>query len=1357
MKLRITFSAIFFLLVTFLKAQYYSVDVITTQEGLSQNDVTTIMQDSHGFMWFGTHDGINRFDGKTFKKYYKSKNGLASGIVTQIVEDKNKNLWIATMDNGISRLNLKTGKVEENLKKDNSSAALTENAVYDIISDSSGVVWYVTEHGPGKIEHIDGKTVVSDIEINTDRNFSATKFRIDESNRLWLLGHTFLGYIENDKLIALRDREHQNFMDIAEYSGTYLLASHKRIGQTKGKYILGVQKYHLDFWNTIIRRVIVDYEGNCWVGTQKGLYKFKYNNSQKQFVVDRRFAAEKRKLGLSNIDVRSLFVDKTGILYVGTYGDGVKKLNPKGEKFRHYLPHKDGVMNKIRCVFQASDSKIYLGDHKGTIFIWNKDWIQENNLLKDTFNINTSVICMAEITSVDGKRSVIAGGEYYKSLTIIAGNEIELPEIKSNVFTIIQDNNGLVWVGTYGGGLYRFDPSGKIPLKSFKLSENPKSISSNIIRSSCIDAEGRLWIGADNGLNVLTLKEQIKDEPSFIKIKHSPNDPKSISHNYILPIIKTRNDEIWIGTMGEGLNRLVKFDNQGNAEFERYNTKTGLINNLIRSVVEDDAGNLWISSNRGISKLNPATKEVKNYDVENGLQDYEFSDIAGIRLKDGMLLFGGVNGVNAFYPMEIKTDWTNAIPVFTRLMILNNEINVGDTVGNSVILKEDINVTNHINIKYKSNSFSVQFASLHYAEPGKNECKYMLEGFDTKWIEAKSGEQAKYTNLKPGDYTLKLMAANGDGVWSDEVKALNVTIQPPFLLTNFMFAVYAVAFIFLLLFFRKFSIIRIERKHELSIAELEKKKEKELNQMKIQFFMNISHEFKTPLSLIINPLEQLLSKENVPSGDKLKKYHGVMMRNAKLLLRLINQLMEFRKIELGMLKLNVREGAIKDFLTSVYDSFTPIAQQKDIKFNFIAHGTIEKLWVDYDKLEKVLYNVLSNAFKYTPEEGEINLELIDDASEYVTIIVSDNGEGIPQGAQQDVFNRYYRANSTKLASGTGIGLAYTKSLIELMKGKIEFKSKQNEGTVFFIKIPKNKNVFGKSSLISEDLIANDKLIPVTSDLLLEENTYGFNDNDKVHNDQLPSILIVEDNKDLCSVLSDALSNNYNVHVAYNGSEGIQKCHDISPDIIITDVSMPIMDGIEMTDKLKNSVETSHIPIVMLTAHATEEDHMKGLKVGADIYIHKPFNINLLGAQIVSLLKNRQALRNKFHNKINVQPSEISPTNKDEEFLNDLLKFIEDNISNPELTVQQMAQHCGFSQVKLNNKLDALTGQKAKKFIRSIRIKRACQLLLHGDLSVAEVTYDVGFNDLRYFRECFTAETGCLPSEYKNKHTSDKIT
>ncbi|WP_282037617.1 hybrid sensor histidine kinase/response regulator transcription factor [Saccharicrinis aurantiacus] len=1357
MRYHLLLLGVFLFLSQFLNAQYYSSKNLTTRTGLSQNDITCILQDSYGFMWFGTYDGLNRYDGLDFKKYNKEINGLSSGLITAIDEDKQGNLWVATMNSGINRLNLKTGAIEELLSADDSHNKLISNNIRDLICDDNGTIWYVTAKGVGNIKIVSGRSEVNnEISCPDNINFSESQFQKDKEGGILLMGRYNLLYLDGEKFKSRLNDKYAIFKGVAQYADQTIMAGTQVLYGVNIKNGIW-QKQVFDRVNNYITRLIVDEVGSIWVGTKRGLLKYSYNGSEKQYVFDENFEEEKHKLGLAEVEVKDLFIDQTGIIYIGTYGKGVIKLNPRGKKFRHYLASGEGSSGKIRGVFQDSKRSIYIGDHNGAIYEYNKKaWLSRSGEPTKTIQTNTGISCFAEVFSKDKKkRSIIAGGEYNNSLVNVAGEKLTFPEIKTNVFSIVQDDYGFLWVASIQTGIYRFDPYDNSSLQRIRAGITEFELSSNVIRSFCFDDKGNLWIGTEKGINIIKNEELQKENPKIVKIREDLDKENALSYDYVIPIIQTKNKDIWIGTMGEGLNKFIGFKD-GEAQFEVFKEEDGLINNVIRAIVEDGAGSLWISTNQGISKFDVSKKTFENYDVNNGLQDYEFCDLSACMLKSGELIFGGVNGINAFYPEEIKKDWSAATPVFTKLSVLNKEVNVGDTLFGKVVLSKDINLVDEITLQNSFNSFSVQLASLHYALPAGNKCKYMLEGFDTDWVEDYSGAVAKYTNLKAGNYTLKLKASNGDGVYNDYVKKLKIRVEPPLLLTSAMFVVYGIIFLLLLMFFRKFSVINIKRKHELTISELEKTKREELTQMKFEFFTNISHEFKTPLTLILNPLESLLGMKEVTSNNKMNTYLHVMQRNAKSLIRLLDQLMDYRKVETGALKLTIGEGNIQKFLKRIHESFLPVALNKKINFQFNSHLVQDDVWFDDDKLEKVINNILSNAFKHTSSGGKIDLELIDDGGEFLTILISDDGEGIKTEEQEKIYQRFFQASqpSDIKKKGSGIGLAYTRSLVELMQGTIEFKSKANEGTVFFVKIPKNKNSFVKDSYNVKEAVSNFEIIEKDNQPILEDNK-TIEIKPASNNDKLETLLIVEDNEELCAWLVDTFADDYNVYNAYDGEAGLEQCQLVNPDLIITDVSMPKMNGTEMTKLIKDNQETSHIPIIMLTAYTTDEHQLSGIEHGADLYLKKPCNIHLLKAHVASILKSRQDLKSKFREKIVVNPSELAPSGKDEAFLSTLLQVVEKNISNTDFTVNQLAKESGFNQVTINSKLFALTGQKARSFIRSIRLKRACQLLEQGELSIAEVTYDVGFNDLRYFRECFTAEFGILPSKYaKSKNGAD---
>lgn len=1328
---------------------------ITNRDGLTQNDVLCVYQDSRGFKWFGTNDGLSRYDGIDFKNYRRGKEGISSGIISGIIEDHHENLWVATIDNGINKINLQTGEIEQFFQFGENGKSLLSNEINSIACDGDGIVYYATNKGIGKIVDHNGYSQV--VNFSDDKNltnfYRGAKIFVDKQSRLWLMAGRNLHYYKNDKLELFLQTSEGLIRDMVESKDKFI------IGTSTGAFFVNKNMSVPDnpkfFSSNPLNDLIVDENEVVWVGTNTGVVRYSYSFTKQNYQVDETFDREKFSV-IQNINVRTFFLDQTGILYIGTNGSGVFKYNSNEKKFRHYEVNNGSGGNKVRAIFQDSKKNIYIGKEEGKLLIlpsassknYEKGFVPCRNS-ETAREINQPIFAFAEVEYPKGEKYVLAGSDFNFPILNLSAKKIEIPDFKGRIFSIAQGANGLIWIGTYDQGLYRFDPSGKLPLKLFTTDIANGSLLSNIIRSLYFDSKNRLWIGTAKGLNVLISDDQKDDFPNFISIVNNLEDPKSLSYNYVLPVFESETGDIWIGTMGGGLNRLIQFDRKGNAEFDIYTTAHGLPNNVIKSILEDGLGNLWISTNRGLSRFKPTEKSFENFDLNDGLQDFEFSELAACKLQDGELLFGGVNGFNAFYPNEIVRDTTSAKPVFTNLTVLNKDVNVGEVLRNRVLLKKDINCIERINLKYSENSFAIQFASLHFSHPEKNKCKYKLIGFDNDWVVASTGDVAKYTNLKPGKYTLELKAANSDGIWSNTTKSIGIIVSPPFFLTWPMKILYFALIILVFLFFRKFTIITANRKHDLLIKEIEKQKEQEINQVKFQFFTNISHEFKTPLTLIINPLEQLLKTRELTPEKDLRNSHLIMFRNARLLLRLINQLMDFRKIDQGKMKLKVNECNLKDFLAEIHESFSSLAASKNIKFNFITHTFDENIWLDQDILEKVIYNILSNAFKFTESGGKVNLELIDDNSEFMTIIIADSGIGIPEKAQSNIFERFFQIPfvNAKIQPGTGIGLSYSKSLIELMHGKIEFKSREGEGTTFFVKIPKNKEIYSQEEILEDQKLDSS----LGQDYLFNEDSFEVRTikNSQVENEELCTLLLVEDNNDLRNFLKEYFSSSYNVLEARNGKEAIDLCLDHYPDIIITDLAMPIMDGVVMTQNIKDMSELSHIPIIMLTAQTSEEQQKVGLEIGADAYFSKPFNVEILASQVLSLLKNRQRLRAKYREKVNIVPSEISPSRKDEKFINKLLEIIEKNISDPDLSVQKLAVECGFSQTSLNKKLIALTDQKAKVFIRSIRLKRAAQLIKQGDLSISEIAYSLGFNDLQYFRKCFNAEFGCLPSEYKS--------
>jgi len=904
-------------------------EAITTLSGLSQNDVTCIYQDSRGFIWFGTNDGLNRYDGKEFKIYRRSPKELTSIIIRDIVEDQNHNLWIGTLDNGINKLNLQTGEIEQFRHQNTNEKSLIDNEVNSIVCDSDGIVWYCTKKGIGKIAEHQGGIEVSNLKSDTllSNFYTEASLFIDEGNKILLMTEQAFYQVRDDRLSEVFRITNGFFKSICEFGDKFI------IGTSSGLFLISKRDFYSnsnnpDYFSGIFPSdLILDDDRNLWVGTREEVFKFIFSPGESKFVLDHEFELYKDKTMLSKTKVLNLFKDKTGIIYFGTYGQGVVKFNVHGKKFRHFVLDDGTGGNKVRSIIEDESRNLYVGKDFGLLHVLpaaQKKNYETGFVHKGFFPgfnggaINQTIYTIVEVENEKNEKVIIAGTDPPTSILKLSGGDIQIPRLNLMVFSLAQGPNGFIWACTYQGGLFRIDPTGRLPVKRFTADGNSRSLLSNIVRSLMFDSKNRLWIGTSKGLNVLVSSEQKKDDPTFTGIVYNPLDSGSLSHNYILPIFESGTGEIWIGSMGGGLNRLKSFDKDGKAEFERITTDDGLPNNVVKSILEDDFGNLWISTNKGICKFNPKDRSFENYDVNDGLQDYEFSELTACKRYDGEMVFGGVNGINVFYPSEIEKDSSDAYPAFTNFTVLNRDVKAGDIIKDRVVIAKDIDFTNKITLKFSENSFAVRFASLHYALPGKNKCMYILDGFDHEWILAPSGDVAKYTNIPPGDYVLKVRAANSDGVWGKETKEVKIEVLPPMLWTLPAKISYILLVVLALWFFRKYSIIGVNRKHELIMKEMEKQKDHEIIQAKLRFFTNISHEFKTPLTLIIGPLEQLMNNISLPAENVLREIHRIIHRNARVLLRLIDQLLEFRKLEQGIMKLTVKEGNIKSFLKEIF-------------------------------------------------------------------------------------------------------------------------------------------------------------------------------------------------------------------------------------------------------------------------------------------------------------------------------------------------------------------------------------------------------------------------------------------------------
>ena len=1255
-------------------------DHITTEEGLSQNDVNCIYQDKRGFMWFGTHDGLNKYDGYRFTIFKPDANkpgSISSNLIYSIDGDSDGNLWIGTTGSGLSRFDSHLEQFTNYKYQADNPKSLSNDYILVVYADSRNRLWIGTNDGLNRLdlnngngkeefERIypghqsghgpDGNIIHTVFEDSRDRLWVGTqaglyRLKVSESGRVAV---AFAGSEEGLGDVAVRD--------IAEnkYGGLIMASQDGLHYQVKpgGSYINLSGIIHLD--------VQLDDAGNIWSATNQGLLQYAATGTDTIPRLENSYAIDlSNPRSLNKNVIRSLFRDNTGIIWIGTNGGGVNRFDPQRKQFRHFsntLSPGSLSYNKIRAIFEDSNGTIWIGTEGGGLNMQTatgNDGGVYNNF--ENFDIITKPFAITEINR-GGTKTLLIGAENTPSLykldisnpeKIAAADFLPITTIANGVFTILEDHQNNVWVGTYKGGLYKWAfRTGREEHLHGHFTHNPAdphSISNDIIRNIYEDSEGNLWFGTGAGLSKLSREEVAKNNPRFTTYKNIPGDTNSLSHNYILTIYQSKPGDLWIGTFGGGLNRYVK-GAQGEADrFISYSEADGLPNNVIKGILEDDRGYLWLSTNKGLSRFDPQQLTFKNYDVNDGLQSNEFQELACYKRKDGEMLFGGINGFNAFYPEAITDNPFAAETVIANFLILNKPVKTGEYVNGRILLEAPVLSTSEIKLKYKENSFSFEFAALHFSAPGKNKFAYKLEGFNKDWIYTSADHRfATYTNLAPGNYVFHVKASNNDGVWDRSPAKLNITIIPPWWRTRMAYFLYGLLILGLLMAFRRYTIIRTTEKHQLMLEHMEKEKSEELQRMKLEFFTNISHEIRTPLTLIKGPLEYLL-KNNASLGRKERKQqYALMRRNTNYLMRLVNQLMDFRKIDRGKMKLYLSQSDIVNFVKDTTGPFHFLAGKKNISYTFSAPDQPVEAWFDPDALEKILNNLLTNAFKFTPENGAIGVEIHHDHN-WVAIRIRDNGCGIPDDKIAHIFDRFYveKEKHKTNRQGVGIGLSFTKSLVELHQGKIQVDSQVGHGTTFTVSFPTNKNAYKPGDVIQYlDQPASGKMrVARETGWMVEEALPEKSLPESRQN--LPVLLIIDDHADIRTFIRQGFAGKYQIFEAGNGVEGLELLDSVVPNIIICDIMMPVMDGIAFCARVRDNKSTSHIPLILLTAKITAESELEGLKTGADDYLKKPFDLEVLQVKIKKILDYREQLRKRFRLEMTMEPGEVAVTSADE--------------------------------------------------------------------------------------------------------------
>jgi signal transduction histidine kinase/AraC-like DNA-binding protein len=918
------------------------------------------------------------------------------------------------------------------------------------------------------------------------------------------------------------------------------------------------------------------------------------------------------------------------------------------------------------------------------------------------------------------------------------------------VFSICNKANRY-WIGT-DTRLISFDLTDNYKaskIESFKNELLSNSKSQNTIRCVKYDARNNyVWIGYEmSGLAkaVLDIKNNIQEVVSINKqLKDS-----ILLNPYICDIHLDGYNNCWVATRN-GLSNLKLTSLGAINEVDMYSAKNGLPSNMIQSIRSDKDENLWLGTNRGLVRFNKLTHKCITYDINDGVQDYEFVEHASFVDRRGRMYFGGINGVSEFSPNNFNLNGFNE-QVVVRDVLIN---------GASVKKTREINGSNSLVLAFFENNIKFDFISFNYVNPSRCEYAFMLDGYDKNWFHTTADRRtAEYTNLPKGNYTFKIKASNEDGVWSSDYTSVKIEIRPTFWLTFPAFLIYTSLLLSLIILVSTITKRRVKRKHEILLKKEHHDQIERINQTKLQFFINISHEIRTPLTLIVCSVEKLIT--NFKLNKKQEKEVVTINRNVNRMLQLTNELLEIRKIETGNYQINVREDDILHFIKNVLLAFESLAEKLNISLTIESYKEEVFLWIDANALEKVLFNFVSNAIKYTKSGGSVKIKVnLSKEADFLDISVIDSGIGISEEHLPKIFDRFYHfgGNKESFENGFGIGLSISKNLIELHKGFITVTSKPGEGSSFTISLPMNDSLYSNddkadkviwktdfSSMV--EILEKQKIVKEPNDI----STYEIENLDSTK----PLILIVDDNEELLQNISNYLSEKYNVIVALNGKTGFDLAIQNQPDVILSDIVMPEMDGFEFCIKIKNNINTSHIPVILLTARGDADSQYESIDIGADYFIPKPFNIKLLSLRIKKVIESRERLRKLFSSSQYSQLKEITTNSRDEQFMNKLMTYVNDHIGEPDLNINFIADSLGMSRSTFFRKIKSITGTTGKDFVDSVRLKRATQLLIESDLNISEIAYDIGHSSPLYFSKWFKTHYKISPTDYISKYKKTK--
>jgi len=1364
------------ILVMGLNAESYNFARLDNTHGLSNNQIECVFKDSRGFMWIGTNFGLNRYDGYRSKVYKSDKNDsttINTNSISSIQEDVSGNLWIKGIHN-YSLYDIKQAKFIRNLTPILRPIGIHFKPSIVEIDNQKNFYFYSPNEGVYKYD-CKNKKLFHFKQSNSGKSLSQGSVNCikAEPGHFWVLFRSGLleRYNEKTNMVDFRNNYvAENAKEAFIYKKLFLDSNgcpwvYPGIAD-RGVLYYNVAKSEWIFFgkdkkdfhgpsdhiisSNFVRAIAQDLKGQIWIATDHGGINI-YNKSTYEITVLRNDPSNANSL--SQNSAISLYCDNTGIMWVGTYKNGVSFYHPgmfKFDKSPLFFYHNQDLETKdCNILYKDKKDNLWIGTNGSGVLKYNfknEKFTLYRNQPDNPKSISSDII----ISMLEDRRGDMWFGTFLGGLNQKVGESFNrfLPNVNDtnsisnkSIYGLIEDQQQNLWIGTLGGGVDELDASRK-KFHHYYVA-NKINTSSNFVLSMYSKDSTSVYISTSGGIELLNTKTK-----SITPVFKNYSQLNKLSDLIIYNTLVDCRNQLWIAT-DNGIN----IYNAEKNSISYVNKSSGLPSDQVVSLIEDNSGNIWAGTRNGLACIYCSTNSttgkydysVVSFDENDGLLGSIFNQNAAYKDKQGKIYIGCTKGYTVFDPKTIHFNKIMPRPHFTELIIGNEEILPGKKYKNRIILNASVTDKNQIVLKYDEKNITVNFSALSYIHPEKNRYRYKLKGFDEEWLLSKNGS-ASYSNLNQGTYQLIVYASNNDNVWCAEPAILEIVIQPPFWLTWWALLLYLVFGIVLFWYIIKFNLQKQKKEFENEQGVREAKQLHEIDEMKFRFFTNISHEFRTPLTLIINPVEKLL---NETKSDEDKALLSIIQRNAIGLLELVNQLLDFRKLDVHKDTLNISVGDVVLFIKDICYSFTDLANRKSINFSFSTSFSELRMEFDQEKLKKIVFNLLSNAFKFTTSTGKIdvNLSLIQQLNEdkkMLKIVISDSGIGIPSKDLERIFERFYRVENAESGNqtGTGVGLHIVSEYVKLHEGVIGVESEPGKGSTFTVLIPANQ-------YIQEEIIASN-LNELNEDendekLIIESESLSGDQRSK-----LPLMLIVDDNHDFRNFIATLFAQNYRILKAEDGEIAYQITLDKIPDLIICDVMMPKMDGFELCKMIKQDIRVSHIPIILLTAKAGDENKYRGLEAGAEDYISKPFNMDMLTLKVARIIERQKKTRDQFKNKIDITTSEVQITTMDEKFVKKAVALVEENLSRSEFLVEDLCREMGMSRVYFYKKILSLTDKTPSEFIRFIRLKRAADLLEKSQLFVNEIAFQVGFNDPKYFRKYFKVEFGLSPNEYKKK-------